>query len=1122
MTIFDRIRQKTGQIAQGVGNFIDRDKSMPGVQITPGGVRGGIDRVVQGYQQNPNQYNVLTQMRNGGLDTGVKPLDTFTNRVSNTAPLKFAESRVIKPVTDIPSNIGTILDRNKGVGEKIIAGLSTAGAFIPGVDDAVVAGLNKVQEAATSGNKDVLALDYTPTPLGNIARERGIDGAAATALDIAELPLMLGSVLATGKGADQLLKRGDEVGSILKQGARYADELKTGANVADDVSGIIKSGAAESIAKNVDGTKVFNDYTKNVAENIPSTVRKSKVRRAAEAVAVKPKRILESSGESGKEIVKLLDAADEQTALVAGAQKTPIIEALNSLSKQEKVSLADVIEGNAKPISEAQAGFVELWRSTADDIQKRAVEAGLDTGYLENYFPHFSKKTGELQEFTQTTGKDRFGQLEKSRLGQGEYDKDPSVLLNYIEKANERITRAKNFGKDDEVLYMLAQDIGKQGGDTEQAITYIDQILNKNQPISDVANAVTGFQTVIKMGPTSPITNLTQNLSISARTDPLVTASAIKDVITDLPGSIRNARLVNEIDSGTARVLDDLSASGDLAGGWLKAIGHVGSEKLNRIIAVNAGIKYTNKMIDQAKSGNKAALRELDRLGFNIKNLDEINPLAGGRRISQQTQFSTKAGEIPYAWKTPLGRIATQFKSFAYKQSGFIKDQAIRSTSELVKGNPKPMINLLGSYGIGGSIVGELVNNIKAIITNKEREDTDNIGERLVSNIAAASSLGLLDNAPALFGKYGVSGVLSSLLGPTASDVVKGAEAVTNLQSGEDYKVRKTVRDATKMVPGVGRTAANTFIPNSYVDNLDFMGRNLGVNEGLGEKDKQTYRNIKEINPQQAEAFKEKQQGARGEDRGFVENLLFGGKKKESQLSIPTGKVSADERKAFNDQVDNILNAGVVPSKDSLEYAIFDKKKATSKSIEERNEVFKNIKSALQNEDYTDEQKKAIIEASGAKQEDVDYFMLASKDQEVRLQEMLPKLDNMSDKELSTFLTQGRRVVGNKQLVNNGVIDYLYENDYISKEESKFYKAVIYDEINDEFQIKKSYKGGGSGSGGSGGDTLTYNQALKLFKIEAPKLSEISSISNLLKNYSGTSSQRDRQGDILIENILRS
>src|SRR5258706_13349062 len=147
--------------------------------------------------------------------------------------------------------------------------------------------------------------------------------------------------------------------------------------------------------------------------------------------------------------------------------------------------------------------------------------------------------------------------------------------------------------------------------------------------------------------------------------------------------------------------------------------------------------------------------------------------------------------------------------------------------------------------------------------------------------------------------------------------------------------------------------------------------------------------------------------------------------------------------------------------------------------------AYSAIDSALKSDTYTEEQKQAIIEGSGAPEQNVDYFIRASKDADVRMQEILPIITGESDPQKRlNYLMQQRKMIGGKQVLNSEMITYLYDNNYVSEEEKKALSALQYDEINNKFYFSKSYK--------TGGKKLTYAQAKAIFKgIKLPSFSAL-------------------------------
>lgn len=851
---------------------------------------------------------------------------------------------------------------------------------------------------------------------------------------------------------------------------------------------------------------------------------------------------LSDSGEAGKEITRLYKNTANTIDKTAGSLKSSFEQTLKGLSKEEINSFADYIEGRKQIDSPAVQQAVDTYKSIVDPLRQQALEAGLDVGYIENYFPHKINPQNIERElvnagvdpvaarrrasaFLNRAKERKASFLEFSReFPELDYDKSAKVVFDYIDNAVRRIEHVKNFGKDDSILYQLAS----QTSDPSQAARSVDFLLEKGdwataQTGEDVSRLIRSIQTVIKLNPLTSLLNLTQNVNTLAKTDSPSFFRGLAGVISDPDSFYRRATELGEIDPNTVKIFGQDFENSSTTGKYIKLIGMYGTERFNRVMAVAAGENYGRKLLDQANQGSEAAIREIKRLGFDWKpgmTADEVNTFLDdiAKKVSQATQFSAPKGELPITWNSPLGKIITQFRSFAYQQTKLVRDETRRAVSEIAKGNPKPLMNDLIAVGIAAPIVGEIVADIRSVVTNKKRKDMTAI-ERYVDNIKQGTSLGLIDSLSGL--QYGTAGVIGTIGGVTASDLYKGAKATSDVVSGvSNYDQEKSFADnidpenttrrfALQNIPTIGRTLSNTFVDNAGIDNL--FG---GVNEGLTKDKKETYNLLKQTSPDAAQKYKENNQylDQKG-GKSFLSNILGGNKEQESIFSEGMTKAEFSEAKK---QVNEVLDNGGIPLESDIKAALFRDKDINSSSIQERTDIYKAINTALENEDYTDEQKQAIIQASGADPKNVEYYSMAAKDVDVKLQEeIIPKLDQMSDEDAFVYLMQARRVIGGKQLLTSTMITYLYERDYISKDQKDALNATKYDEIKDEFYLTKSYGGGG------GSKKLSYAQALKAFQVDIPKYSRLKSM-DLLFSSPGESSKVAASGEKLLANILSS
>jgi hypothetical protein len=839
-------------------------------------------------------------------------------------------------------------------------------------------------------------------------------------------------------------------------GKKTADLIKEAKQVAPKVEEIV-----------IDASKPGNLFKK-----------KSGFKKLFEDTTRSSKGVIGRSGPAGREIVRRLDLSEADAANLSGAATAKLQAALKSLKGAEIDTFADATEGIIKPISKTQKEAIKVWREIAEDVVEKSKEVNLGIGYKKNYFPHqilelsnadkrvfaeqmvasgkYKTEAEALQALDNQikgelsrTAQRRFGNLELARETDLPYNKSPNVLFDYINNAYGRIADVKNFGARDEELYKLAKAVGTQGGDSNQVLKYLDQILGKNQSPNKIANALTSWQTITKLSPVTSAVNLTQNLSTWLRTDTPTMAKTIKNIMVNPKRAYANATKAGEITPSMARELQDYIGTGKAATKWIRLIGMHGTEKFNRVVAVNAGIEYGQKLAKQAERGSRAAIRELDRFGIGLKDIkngaltdDALRKI--GRQLSGETQFSTKAGELPYFWRTNVGKVVTQFKSFAYKQTGFVAKNTKRVLSETRKGNLKPLINSLVVYGISAPIAGEIVNDWRSLIRNKSREDTDSLTERYFSNILAASSFGLLDSTSGLLGEYGLAGTVSTIGGPSVGDAQKIVTAATDAQAGLERgegvdPYMRTTRNIVKSIPGVGQPLANTFIPNSYVDNNNIPGTdvNLGVNTG------------------------EKLDEPEAQDGGFVNTVskLFGGSKAEAQGNSVSWKNEKGNTVTVSLSEEDLSGKTGVDAYDKTENS------PASKAVQ------------IWGSPLPEEQKLEAFKKLGFEPDDVRYAYKTRSSFTNDERTTYIRDQNLDHDTLVDRLITGRvESITGRYFATEGVINNLVDEGLLSKEEGKYLKNLKIVKKDGKFTTVAG--AGGSGGGASNAKVKAYIKSL--------------------------------------------
>lgn len=165
--------------------------------------------------------------------------------------------------------------------------------------------------------------------------------------------------------------------------------------------------------------------------------------------------------------------------------------------------------------------------------------------------------------------------------------------------------------------------------------------------------------------------------------------------------------------------------------------------------------------------------------------------LLAANSVSFDVNFWGDSLSLPAFFKTPQGRVITQFKSFAYQQSRFIKKNVIDPWVKYGDAGPALRFALLIPLG------GEAIADIKSILRNKPR--TDDQAVRLLENIAQAGGFGLVADAY-LQASRGMSSLASFAIGPAYTDVLSGANALAEASEGN---FKKGGEQLVRSAPGI-------------------------------------------------------------------------------------------------------------------------------------------------------------------------------------------------------------------------------------------------------------------------------------------------------------------------------
>ena len=1227
MTIFERLKQKANQALQSVGNFIDRDKanpgiqlfrdrdaSMPGNQVIPGGFQGGVERVKQSFRQDPGQYSItrpISNVANRILDQEVGgyqlrdqikaypqafmqnlPItpdrqenfnrnvqDIFGERTPVTTIAQGFNNWFSAPLMQVPYNAREAIGgEDKSLLSRAGHGAQALFGLLPGIDDAAFAGYNALKGAATERSKAGLQPGLAGNEyfgLGD-AITGGQDTSLSAILNTAELPLLLfGGIKA--KNLDEVLqsqlKQADNL-SFLKQ-AKGADELvqplKTAENTifvtpggtaikpkvqpkstaslekilqqaeevipggskqADDIGGLLSAGKqtpelpanAESVIntqkqgdsffKSWKGAKDVNAFDRirlsrqeRLDKSLPANVY-NKIK--TNVVDVKNK-LLADSIDWGKKYENMLS----QLPIKMGSNEDKLIRQLNSGEINEKQLIEQVGEAKASQIFQAHDMIRGMYDEMINFVNPRRAEAGLDQiPFRENFLSQVgNRKSGNLIDSLlggdKTTNKFSSAIFQK----QGEAADFGAIegMVNYLDYI-------KRAGFTDLVTPKLDEYIGiaRKAGANERVVNYLENYRDTILGIKDIG---LGDKLQKATGSIRGSAVLGNVRSLVAQTYNLPQAIAEANPINFMKGLVSKEAKVAEKQSALLKSLDEKTPM-SLLQGW---------DKIKKPAA------------DALQEANNFTARKVWRSFFEqgkSKGVDDAIQYADD--LTVQLMGDRRLGELGEYYESWMGKVFSPFT---------LENQAAMNTLFRNVGQKKvgKVLGTIFAWHFANDVIERagtgdrpffdpiaMVGDVAEQLTGSEEKSPDAMkaAGRVISEVT--NLFPALQSPMFTAVKLGEMGINSAIPGEENDISTRdlfGTEDPTWMNTLSLYNPLDLGRNVT------GNKAVD--IPLNLASKVTPYTNQLARTLQAGKSLSRGYAESRKGNPMyemptnpidQGRALLFGQNATPQAQKMFDNEFDWGlyGKQADTIKNIPSkeGKVeylqNARKKNVAKNQLEAMLSGkgGSVTGgdSDSISLAAFDGKKATSPSIEERMDVYKGLNSIINDDTLPDEYKDQAIKASGADEKDVLYYNLASKDVDVKLQEMLPVMDSMSDEDLFQYLAEGRKVIGGKQLVTTTMIDYLYDRDYISKGQKDALKALKFDEINNEFYYKKSYSGGGSGG------KLTYKQALNLFQVDLPKYSALKSMSSIINSYDAITSgasQTDRSGETLLEDILR-
>lgn len=368
------------------------------------------------------------------------------------------------------------------------------------------------------------------------------------------------------------------------------------------------------------------------------------------------------------------------------------------------------------------------------------------------------------------------------------YRTDKGVLYDYLDLASKRIARAQNYGPGGSIIKELAVNMEKKGVDPTYVKAATDRILGTDgtsiyRSLFRTARVLNSFA----FGLPTTIVNASQQANIPIE-------AGMKAYLKGLSKIYRNSALIQKAGITSPEAIRNIrnSMTGTLeADGalekvqkfWLNTIGFNLVEDVNRSVAGSTGIEKVRGLFSAVQRNPKDLLSRgvLDQyLSKQTVNkavergfINNNDLLKAAQKLEKDTQFWYLTTDLPLAFTSEFGKVATQFKASAYLHSMFLKKAVY---DEFKKGNFKPAF----IWATTQTALGELTNDARELIRGRNPFDpknpriTTDIPQRTVENlIFNGAGLGVVSDAmKAVAGKGSEYTLPNFLFGPSYGKVM--------------------------------------------------------------------------------------------------------------------------------------------------------------------------------------------------------------------------------------------------------------------------------------------------------------------------------------------------------------
>lgn len=406
---------------------------------------------------------------------------------------------------------------------------------------------------------------------------------------------------------------------------------------------------------------------------------------------------------------------------------------------------------------------------------------------------------------------------------------DPDVLLPvYIKQMWRRIAEKRIFGERDhlhdfptkakQLLGQIESTDGSKAAD-EALILVKDFVgINPADPTmnSAIMRTLSNMQGLKLSG--SAFRNFTQQVNTAMRGDFGSLAKSwglyIKDGelngynVRELAKDIASAADLALYDSSLYRAHDTF---GRVVEGTLKYTGFSGTERLNRTFTGIAGAVYADKQARRLLDGGKHASQRLLELGIDPDivrqngGISQQDMLLAGRRFIDETQFRTRAGDLPFFAQDPMWKFLLQFRTFTINQTRFILREAQRRPLRL----GAFALTAMPAVGMAADLMQDAA--LELLPWFEPRERKRNSYEAYWESFASAGAFGLVSDLAWSSYMAGESKVFADFFTPPGIGTLNDMSSVAGeLARG---KGRPAARDFFRQFGGLGAAFGRYIVP---------------------------------------------------------------------------------------------------------------------------------------------------------------------------------------------------------------------------------------------------------------------------------------------------------------------